>query len=81
MAAGISIGGRTMQGRLVDLSVGGAHFAPGIDARPGDRAVLTLAGIAPITARVVAATSEGVHLHFTLRGAQEDEVAALLDAA
>ncbi len=81
IAAGINIGGRAMQGRLVDLSVGGAHFAPGIEARPGDRAVLTLAGIAPITARVVAATPDGVHLHFTLRGAQEDEVAALLDAA
>ncbi len=79
--AGITIDGRQMQGRVVDLSIGGAQFAPGIEARPGDRAILTLPGIDPISARVVAAKPEGVHLHFTLRGTQEDAVVTLLQAA
>ncbi len=79
--AGITIGGREQRGRVVDLSVGGAQFAPGVEARPGDRAILTLPGLAPISARVVAANAQAVHLHFTLRGAQEDAMVRLLEAA
>jgi hypothetical protein len=65
----------------VDLSIGGAQITPGLDARPGDRAVLNLPGVGPISARVVAATAQALHLHFTLRGPQEEALATLLQAA
>lgn len=64
--ASIWIGGRSASSRLIDISAGGALFAPAADLRidAGVRADMEIHGIGRVGIRVVATSAMGLHCAF-----------------
>ncbi|MGE5504660.1 MAG: bacteriohemerythrin [Actinomycetota bacterium] len=80
MGAVLSASGQRFEGRVKDLSLGGAMIdADGEDLAPGEHVEFFLAGLdSHFPAEIVSISKKGVHVKFEVEGAQATRLAELL---
>lgn len=82
LRARLRVGEAPIDGRITDLSLGGAGFAPERGDLVGSVGELAIGETGPrLTCRVVAAAAGCTHLLFLLSEAEETELAMLLVAS